>query len=173
MQSTSNDAQTNRPVTPKASLTDRPVTPRASFRGSLPLAAQVRVTVPSSISQLVKYYNACDSPNARRECETACRDILERLEHLVLALVIHDPIRKDVIRSRLNTKKANGIPAQVNEIALEKTRNFATEARISVIMLARCKSKHIRDKSMALLCEALDTNMLSTNSHEVMQLQKR
>jgi hypothetical protein len=38
-------------------------------------------------------------------------------------------------------------------------------------MLARCKSKQIRDKSMCLLCEALDTNILSTDKYEVMQLQ--
>lgn len=181
------DPAPSRPETPKAAVTNRPVTPKQPYKGSLPLAAQVRVTVPSSIAQLVKYYNSCTSAIARRECETASRDILQRLEHLVLASVIHDPVRKDIIRSRMNPTKAldksqchpnsiektiaNPNSLKVNPTALEKTRFFSTEARISVVMLARCKSKHIRDKSMNLLCEALDTNALSTNKHEIMQLQ--
>jgi hypothetical protein len=134
------------------------------------LAAQVRVAVPASIAQLVKFYNSCTEPSARRDCETACRDILGRLEHLVLSSDIEDTARKDIIRSRIkiySSKSSNNS----NPISIEKTRRFATESRISVVMLARCKSKHIRDKSMCLLCEALDTNILSTDKHEVMQLQ--
>ena len=175
----------------------KPVTPKKTNTTPLPLAAQVRITIPSTIAQLVSFYNTCDKPKAKRECDAACRDVLDRMEHMVLASQIMDPIRRDNIRSRLETGKSfqkessvvsektrhfatpSGKPRQLTtqtfsketSVALEKTRHFATEARISVLMLSRCRSKHIRHRAMELLCEALDTNTLSVRDHEIMQLQ--
>ncbi|KAI8907191.1 hypothetical protein EDD86DRAFT_255376 [Gorgonomyces haynaldii] len=136
------------------------MTPKATDKSSLPLAAQVRITVPSTIAQLVKFYNQCDTPVLRRECETACRDVLDRLEHLVLISTIPDPLRRDFIRSRKGRQQQE-----------QKSHKLAGLGRISVLMLARCRSKHIRDRSMELLVEALDTNELSVSEEEANHLQ--
>jgi hypothetical protein len=34
-----------------------------------PLASHIRVTIPASIAQLVKYYNTCQDPFQTQECE--------------------------------------------------------------------------------------------------------
>ncbi|KAJ3255381.1 6-phosphogluconolactonase [Boothiomyces macroporosus] len=152
-----------------------------------PLASYVRVTVPSSIAQLVKYYNAADTPDKKNECEVACMDILDRLQHIILASNIPDNCRIDRMRqilanggssevfsekTRLNPKhKVKQAEKQETPEQTERVRSYASESRISVVMLARCRSQTIRTQSMLLLCEALDTNALSTCDHEVMHLQ--
>ncbi|KAJ3275459.1 hypothetical protein HDV01_000286 [Terramyces sp. JEL0728] len=150
-----------------------------------PLASYVRVTVPSSIAQLVKYYNSADTLEKKSECEAACMDILDRLQHIILASNIPDNVRVDKMRqqlgggkdgysykTKLNPKQK---PKQAEKAAnieqVERVRSYSSESRISVVMLARCRSQTIRTQSMLLLCEALDTNALSTCDHEIMHLQ--
>ncbi|KAJ2999296.1 hypothetical protein HDV02_003229 [Globomyces sp. JEL0801] len=161
--------------------------------GIRPLASYVRVTVPSSIAQLVKYYNGADTSDKKAECENACRDILARLETLILSSKITDNHRVDTIRERISKNtdvlsygdnlifknhpqksKLTSLKPEIptdDTIAIEKNRKFAAEARISALMLARCKSQFIRSSALLLLCEALDTNTLSACDHEIMHLQ--
>ncbi|KAH6575431.1 hypothetical protein BASA61_007213 [Batrachochytrium salamandrivorans] len=58
-----------------------------------------------------------------------------------------------------------------NETAVSKTTRFASEARLSVLMLTRCKTQRIRDHAIDLLLESLDTNALSTTPEELHCLQ--
>jgi hypothetical protein len=51
------------------------------------------------------------------------------------------------------------------------TIRHVAEARISLLIMARCRSVKIRDQSMILLCEALDSNVLDYSEHEIMHLQ--
>lgn len=137
------------------------------------LGAHIRVTVPSSIAQLVVYYNTCTSIKDRRECETACQDILYRLEHLLSASNVPDDQRKTLIKYELPKPYARTTNAKANRVDkhTQNTRKYASEARISVVMLIRCRSETIRDQAMFLLCEALDTNLVSACEHETMHLQ--
>ncbi|KAI8928069.1 hypothetical protein BC831DRAFT_450288 [Entophlyctis helioformis] len=213
------------------------------------LAAKIRVTVPSSVAQLVRLYNSSTTASQRRACEVAARDIIARLEFLTLASTIPDPFRKDMIRAKIfpampsswatssgassgnhhgassafaatvasgpsaggyhglarrkplkpigrhpttncdlssasptvavlgdgsgvASSSASGSSANAAAAANQaKTRRFASEARLSVLMLARCRTRHIRDRSMDLLLEALDTNILSTDPEEIQSLQ--
>eukprot|EP00842_Homolaphlyctis_polyrhiza_P000351 jgi/Hompol1/1316/HPOL_005557-RA len=64
-------------------------------------ASSIRIIVPSSVAQLVKLYNSSQTASQRRACEITARDIIARLEFLVLASTIADAFRKDMIRSRI------------------------------------------------------------------------
>ncbi len=100
---------------------------------------------------------------------------MSRLEHLVLASTIPDSQRFDHIRERIKTSSPDLLGSRASEPnrdpASDNTRKSATEARISVLMMTRCKSRSIRDRALLLLCESLDTNLLSTADHELMHLQ--
>jgi hypothetical protein len=157
---------------------------RKTQLASKPLASHVRVTVPSSIAQLVSYYNTCENPKDREECEIAVLDTLYRLEHLLTQSTINDSQRQQQIKFCL--PKRTGLPGfsrskidRRSKKSIEQSlicqpqisTKYAAEARISVLMLARCNSKHIRDSALLLLMEALDTNQISSSDHEMMHLQ--
>ena len=172
------------PKTYKIRVAPRPVDQSRTLAPP-PLSAHIRVTVPASIAQLVKYFNSSHDDEEIRECETAIRDVLTRLEHLVLASNISDQYRYDHIRAKLQTKTkllvssskaksqrvSSASTKESTTITSDRTRKSAAEARISVLMLTRCRSRVIRDKSLMLLCESLDTNALSSSDHEMMHLQ--
>jgi hypothetical protein len=151
-----------------------------------PLAAYIRVTEPGSVAQLVNYYNSCEDGKEKSGCETTCQDILYRLEHMILQSSVPDSQRQKAVKFSLPRRKlvANRglfIPKldrrakKYTEIGThqshENTSKYAAEARISVLMLARCQSKSIKELAMLLLCEALDTNQLCTSEHEIIHLQ--
>ena len=129
-----------------------------------PLSSLVRLTVPASVAQLVKYFNCTQTKAELQELEEAVRDVLCRLEMLVLASCIPDSSRFDLIRSRLPGKQNERTPT-------EKTIKSSSEGRISALMLTRCRSHILREKALALLVESLDTNCLATTPHESMHLQ--
>ncbi|KAJ8325251.1 hypothetical protein QVD99_006007 [Batrachochytrium dendrobatidis] len=187
------------------------------------LPSQIRVTVPSSVAQLVNMYNSSQTVAQRQTCQATACDILARLEHLVLASIIHDPFRKDMVRSSIypvldsastgvftkaagahrqkplkslgQAALANSHPSTLSAVfsspiidpvfkphhdskfignsnsSASKTTQFASEARLSVLMLSQCRTRHIRDRAMDLLMESLDTNILSTHMEETICLQ--
>lgn len=140
-----------------------------------PLSSLIRLTLPASVAQLVKYFNCTQETDQLRELEEAVRDVLSRLELLVLASCIPDPSRFDHIRSRLGsstTKFDKNSNEKINSNSTsETTIKSSTEGRISVLMLTRCRSHLLRERALALLVEALNTNQLSTTPHETMHLQ--
>ena len=229
MQSSSNQQESivARPVNKPVDI-EPPPRPKQK----VPLSSKIRVTVPESVAELVRLYNNCQTPEQRRTCEIAARDVISRLEYLVLSSTIPDTFRNDRIRSlifpaknlaapRLNppsnmplgaipgasarstkaslARAANTIkrlqspnlfsmkaglpdssptaptpvdsPGSDKRTSHEKTIQFVAEARSSVLMLARCRTRHIRDRCMDLLLEALDTNITSSNQEEIRSLQ--
>ncbi|KAJ3369784.1 hypothetical protein HDU91_006908 [Kappamyces sp. JEL0680] len=141
-----------------------------------PLAAHIRITIPASIAQLVKFYNSSSKIREMQECETTVRDVLSRLEHLVLASNIPDHNRFDRVREKMRQESRKALlqkpeTASTPKEPTDHKRKAASEARISVLMMTRCKSHGIRDRALLLLCEALDTNQLSSSNHELMHLQ--
>jgi hypothetical protein len=150
-----------------------------------PLIAHVRINTPSSIAQLVSYYNACQINNEISECEVACFDVLLRLEKLILPSAIPDMTRqthyklilkrhvkpKGLLLPKESKKTAQLIKIKEPTQSKETNRKTVAEARISLLILARCRSIIIRDHSLILLCEALETNNLDTSEHEIMHLQ--
>jgi hypothetical protein len=151
---------------------------------SKPLISHVRVNVPSSIAQLVSYYNTCEDPRDREDCETAVLDTLYRLEHLLTQSTVNDSQRQQYIRlclpppggvsgfskCKIDRRSKKSIEQSLISQAQISTK-YAAEARISVLMLARCNSKYVRDSALLLLMEALDTNQISNSDHEIMHLQ--
>ena len=136
-----------------------------------PLSSLIRLTLPASVAQLVKYFNCTQETNQLRELEEAVRDVLSRLELLVLASCIPDPSRFDHIRSRLYSSAPKSDKKSSEKSTPDTTIRSSSEGRISVLMLTRCRSHLLRQRALALLVEALDTNQLSTSSHETMHLQ--
>jgi hypothetical protein len=129
-----------------------------------PLSSLIRLTVPASVAQLVKYFNCTQTKGELHELEEAVRDVLCRLEMLVLASYIPDSSQIR-FRMRTTTKQTE------KSVPTETTIKSSSEGRISALMMTRCRSKILRDKSLALLVDALDTNYLATSPHETMHLQ--
>jgi hypothetical protein len=141
-----------------------------------PLSSHVRVTIPSSVAQLVSYYNTCQTIRERKDCELACIDLLYRLEQITHQSTNIDqqkrkiyfqlPAQAGVSISRKHRNSRN----QFEKSSLSKGTKYAAEARISILMLSRSNSKRIREYALLLLCEALDTNGLISSEHELMHL---
>jgi hypothetical protein len=141
-----------------------------------PLASYVRITVPSSVAQLVTYYNTCTSDADKEETYQTCYDLLIRIERIIRCSSIPDTTRRNCMKIEKQSNsfkkiKNVGIPRAPEEQLNEKSPKCASEARISLLMLARMKSTEVRDQAMLLLVEALECNYLSSTNHEIMHLQ--
>lgn len=131
------------------------------------LASQIRITSPDSVLRLVSMHNEVSifpGPHSReaKECELACRDVLVRLEHLILASNIPDEFRIDQLKGMLKYS--------ADVASTERTRHFAALARVSVVHLAGCISISVRSRAIQMLVEALSVNSLSDVDDEIMQL---
>jgi hypothetical protein len=133
-----------------------------------------RLTDKASIQMFIKRYNVAASDNERQHLESEIRELLDRLSRLVLLSCLSDPVRQDSIRQSLksvfNIKAKTKIAGKKfdarQEPSVEKTKVVASQARLSLICYSYCRTKHIKDKAMDILLEALNTNVLAYDSKE-------
>lgn len=156
-----------KPQTAQILAKTRAVTPRTQPTTRLPLAAQVRMAVPETILEFSRYYNSLLGTLEHRECELSARDILQRLANLAMASTIDDPAREDPVRNSMKLSSKSG---KSNRANMHHVVAFAAKARISLLMLSKCRSKNIREQSFYILCEALDTNRLSQTTEDICDL---
>ncbi|KAJ3236793.1 hypothetical protein HDU81_010362 [Chytriomyces hyalinus] len=159
---------------------------------------RVRVSIPSTVGNFVYLFNLeTHTAETRALLDAQALDILARLEDLALASSIRDPLRKDPMLEQshahkaklFKTKPALLIPKKSTRIqtpfpnpaaapssststlsSATSSRRYAAQARRSLLVLATCRSRTIRSRSMGLLMEALDTNELGSDDGEVAAL---
>ena len=122
-----------------------------------------RLSDPDSIQAFVHSYNSAHSLSSRQSKESEARDILERLSKLILQSCIPDSNRLDLIRSKMI--KSND-PSKTKD----KTRFFSSQSRSSLVVFASIKTRHLKEKAIETLLEALDTNCLSYDANECLHL---
>lgn len=123
----------------------------------------VRLTEGKTVSKLIEKFNRSDSAVAHQSMEVEIRDVLDRLAKLSLQSCIVDTARIDPIRVSLNAVKKL---VSSDLIGQDKTRLYAAQARISLVAYAHCINRHLSDKALNILLEALDTNRLSFDGSE-------
>jgi hypothetical protein len=126
-------------------------------------SADVRLTDIKSVARLIEKFNRSDSTIAQQIIDVEIRDVLDRLARLSLQSSIPDTARIDPIRVSLKAVKK---PLSSDFIAQDKTRFYAAQGRISLVAYANCKTRHLSDKALDILIEALDTNLLSFDGSE-------
>ncbi|KAJ3240765.1 hypothetical protein HDU78_002117 [Chytriomyces hyalinus] len=168
---------------------------KGSPRAKIP---RVRVSIPSTVGNFVYLFNLeTHTAETRALLDAQALDILARLEDLALASSIRDPLRKDPMLEQshahkaklFKTKPAPLVPKKSARIqtpfpnpaaptssssstlsSATSSRRYAAQARRSLLVLATCRSRTIRSRSMGLLMEALDTNELGSDDGEVAAL---
>jgi hypothetical protein len=128
-------------------------------------STDVRLTDIKSVAQLIERFNRSDSSLTHLDIEI--RDVLDRLARLCLQSSIPDTARIDPIRVFLKAVKN---PVSSDLIAQDKNRFYAAQGRISLVAYANCKTRHLSDKALDILIEALDTNLLSFDGSESQSL---
>jgi hypothetical protein len=154
-------------VKPKLDIS---VKPKLDISVKPSVKRQVRITVPSTVAQLVKEYNGCQPGKQKDALFAICLDTLSKLQLLIMSSAIYDSSRKDS-KEKYDSLSIRDPNTMAQARAKDKTRQFAAEARVSLVMLARCNSRVIRDKAWLLLTEALDINHLSLVDGEIHSLQ--
>ena len=125
---------------------------------------QVRLTDLSSIRSFMEAYNRASTVYQRQIMECEIRDILDRLSRLTLQSSITDTGRIDTIRSSLKPVRSHSQTS--SESGSDKTRFYAAQARLSLVVFSSCRTRHLRERALDILLESLDTNALSYDPQE-------
>ncbi|KAJ3414575.1 hypothetical protein HDV05_006314 [Chytridiales sp. JEL 0842] len=179
-----------------AGAADIPDGQKATHGSDAKLSDNVRISVPSSVASFVKVFNMANSDALRRKCDNMALDILARLEHMVLTSCVTDNLRKDPMRGSLKSQEEMVVSVKPTKqqkpkksdsetptrdsgtskstekdtVSRVKKRRYASQARRSVVALAKARSRYIRAKAMDLVLEALDTNELDVDEVEITNL---
>jgi hypothetical protein len=124
----------------------------------------IRLTESESLKKLVNVYNSTTKPETRRKYEHEIRDLLQRLQGLILQSSIVDENRVDSFRSSENAAAAR---KSTNSSFSEKTRRYSSQARSSLVAFSFCRAKALREKGLDVLNEALNINYLGSDSFEL------
>lgn len=123
----------------------------------------IRLTDIKSVAKLIERFNRSDSTMAQQLLEVEIRDVLDRLARLSLQSSIPDIARIDPIRGSLKAMKK----MEVSDLVWrDKTMFYSAQARISLVAYSTCKIRHLGNKALDILLEALDTNLLSFDVSE-------
>jgi hypothetical protein len=127
----------------------------------------MRLTDYHAVRKFMDSYNKSASPAK----ESGIRDVLDRLTKMTLQSNIPDPNRVDQFRSnQVSQTKSSPSSLKQTDLSIDKTRMYAAQARTSLMTFAHCQTRHLREKAMDILIEALETNTLSYAASETENL---
>lgn len=123
----------------------------------------MRLTDYRAVRKFIDSYNKSASPSK----ESGIRDVLDRLTKMTLQSNIPDTNRVDQFRSNKESqKKSSPSSLKQTDLNIDKTRMYAAQARTSLMTFAYCHTRHLQEKAIDILIEALETNTLSHSTSE-------